>query len=216
MRPSRSSPRITRAVGESLDISGRYILTSLPDMSSAIVVRDLRKSYGGVEALRGIDFEVGRKRGVRAPRPQRRREDDHGRDPGGLPPPGRRHGGGSGLRPLHRRRRLPRADRRRPAAVRAGSGAHGARGAPAFRGLLRAPTPRRRGDRPHRTGGKARRAREDALRRPGSAASTWGSPSSGIRRWSSSTSRRRASTRLRAGRPGRRSARCARSGRRYF
>ena len=30
-----------------------------PDMSSAIVVRDLRKSYDGVEALRGITFEVG-------------------------------------------------------------------------------------------------------------------------------------------------------------
>jgi ABC-2 type transport system ATP-binding protein len=29
-------------------------------MSSAIVVRDLRKSYDGVEALRGIDFEVAR------------------------------------------------------------------------------------------------------------------------------------------------------------
>ena len=29
-------------------------------MSSAIVVRDLRKSYGGVEALSGIDFEVAR------------------------------------------------------------------------------------------------------------------------------------------------------------
>src|SRR5262245_17665198 len=29
-------------------------------MSSAIVVRELRKSYGGVEALRGIDFEVAR------------------------------------------------------------------------------------------------------------------------------------------------------------
>ena len=29
-------------------------------MSSAIVVRDLRKSYDGVEALRGIDFEVER------------------------------------------------------------------------------------------------------------------------------------------------------------
>ena len=27
-------------------------------MSSAIVVRDLRKSYDGVEALRGISFEV--------------------------------------------------------------------------------------------------------------------------------------------------------------
>jgi len=31
----------------------------LADMSSAIVVRDLRKSYDGVEALRGISFEVG-------------------------------------------------------------------------------------------------------------------------------------------------------------
>jgi ABC-2 type transport system ATP-binding protein len=29
-------------------------------MSSAIVVRDLRKSYGGIEALSGIDFEVQR------------------------------------------------------------------------------------------------------------------------------------------------------------
>jgi ABC-2 type transport system ATP-binding protein len=29
-------------------------------MSSAIVVHDLKKSYGGVEALRGIDFEVAR------------------------------------------------------------------------------------------------------------------------------------------------------------
>jgi len=30
----------------------------LADMSSAIVVRDLRKSYDGVEALRGVSFEV--------------------------------------------------------------------------------------------------------------------------------------------------------------
>jgi ABC-2 type transport system ATP-binding protein len=30
----------------------------LADMSSAIVVRDLHKSYGGVEALRGVSFEV--------------------------------------------------------------------------------------------------------------------------------------------------------------
>ena len=29
-------------------------------MSSAIIVRELKKSYGGVEALRGIDFEVRR------------------------------------------------------------------------------------------------------------------------------------------------------------
>ena len=31
----------------------------LADMSSAIAVRDLRKSYDGVEALRGVSFEVG-------------------------------------------------------------------------------------------------------------------------------------------------------------
>jgi ABC-2 type transport system ATP-binding protein len=30
----------------------------LPDMSSAIVARDLRKAYNGVEALRGVDLEV--------------------------------------------------------------------------------------------------------------------------------------------------------------
>ncbi|MGH3111650.1 MAG: ABC transporter ATP-binding protein, partial [Gaiellaceae bacterium] len=30
----------------------------LPDMSSAIVVRELRKAYDGVEALRGVSFEV--------------------------------------------------------------------------------------------------------------------------------------------------------------
>jgi ABC-2 type transport system ATP-binding protein len=30
----------------------------LPDMSSAIVARDVKKSYGGVEALRGVDLEV--------------------------------------------------------------------------------------------------------------------------------------------------------------
>jgi ABC-2 type transport system ATP-binding protein len=33
---------------------------SPPEMSGAIVVRDLRKRYGPVEALRGIDFEVAR------------------------------------------------------------------------------------------------------------------------------------------------------------
>ena len=30
----------------------------LGDMSSAIVISDLRKSYDGVEALRGVSFEV--------------------------------------------------------------------------------------------------------------------------------------------------------------
>ena len=49
---------MTRAVALSLDISIRYILMYRADMSSAIVARDLRKSYDGVEALRGVSFEV--------------------------------------------------------------------------------------------------------------------------------------------------------------
>src|SRR5207248_1673488 len=34
------------------------ILTYRPDMSTAISVTDVRKSYGEVEALRGISFEI--------------------------------------------------------------------------------------------------------------------------------------------------------------
>ena len=49
-----------------------------------IEVRGLHKSYGEVNAVRGIDLEVAQPRGVRVPRAQRRREDDHGRDPRGL------------------------------------------------------------------------------------------------------------------------------------
>jgi ABC-2 type transport system ATP-binding protein len=49
---------MTRAVALRVDISWRYILMYLTDMSSAILVRDLRKSYDGIEALRGISFEV--------------------------------------------------------------------------------------------------------------------------------------------------------------
>ena len=48
---------MTLAVALRLDISARYILMYRPDMSSAIVARDLRKAYDGVEALRG-GFEV--------------------------------------------------------------------------------------------------------------------------------------------------------------
>src|ERR1700694_2562246 len=50
-------PRMTRAVGLRLDISTRDVLAYLPDMS--VVVKDLRKSYGEIGAVRGISFEIG-------------------------------------------------------------------------------------------------------------------------------------------------------------
>ena len=43
-----------------------------------------------LEAVRGIDLEVDARRDLRLPRPQRGRQDDHGRDPRGLPRPRRR------------------------------------------------------------------------------------------------------------------------------
>ena len=52
---------------------------------AAIRVSGLHKSYGEHEAVRGIDFEVARGRGLRLPRPQRRGQDDDDRDPRGLP-----------------------------------------------------------------------------------------------------------------------------------
>ena len=50
-----------------------------------ISVRGLRKSYGDVEAVRGVDLEVDAGRDLRLPRPQRRRQDDHRLGPRGLP-----------------------------------------------------------------------------------------------------------------------------------
>ena len=67
-------------------------------------VRGLRKSYAEFEAVRGIDFEVAPRRGVRAARSERGRQDDHGRDPRGLPGAQRRRG------------QRARASTRRPAA----------------------------------------------------------------------------------------------------
>src|SRR5919201_3669287 len=51
-------PRITRAVGLRLDISGRDVRSYRVDMSSAVSVEGLRKTYGQVEAVRGVSFEI--------------------------------------------------------------------------------------------------------------------------------------------------------------
>ena len=66
-----------------------------PRSCRRVRVRGLRKSYGAHEAVRGIDFEIPRRRGVRPARPERRRQDDDRRDPRGLPRPRRRRGRGA-------------------------------------------------------------------------------------------------------------------------
>ena len=58
--------------------------------TSAISVRDLTKSYGGVEALRGISFEVATGEVFGSARAERRGQDHHRRDPRGVPSPRRR------------------------------------------------------------------------------------------------------------------------------
>ena len=47
---------------------------------SVIYARGLRKSYGALEAVKGIDFEVQRRRSLRSARAERRRQDHHGRN----------------------------------------------------------------------------------------------------------------------------------------
>ncbi len=55
-------------------------------------VSGLRKKYGDHEAVRGIDFQVDARRGLRLPRHERRRQDDDDRDPRGLSQAHRRRG----------------------------------------------------------------------------------------------------------------------------
>ena len=72
----------------------------------AISVRDLHKSYGDFEAVRGIDFEVQRRRSVRSARPERGGEDHDTRNSGGSTPALERHGFRSRLRPRLRVKRI--------------------------------------------------------------------------------------------------------------
>ena len=104
--------------------------------SAAIEVRGLTKSYGDVHAVRGIDLTVERGRDLRAARPERCREDDHGRDPRGLPAARRRHGQGPRLRSGAATATAEEPDRHRPAVDRSRPLPHGGRDARDVRGVL--------------------------------------------------------------------------------
>jgi len=51
-------PRITRAVGVRVDISARDVIAYLPDMSLAVAVHELSKSYGELQALQDVSFAI--------------------------------------------------------------------------------------------------------------------------------------------------------------
>ena len=78
----------------------------------AIEVAALEKRYGPTSAVDGISFSIASRRGVRPARPERRGQDDDGRDPRGLPPRRRRRGAGARCRSVARRRAAAAADRR--------------------------------------------------------------------------------------------------------
>ena len=112
---------------------------------AAIRLSGLRKSYGDVRGGPRHRPRGPGRRGLRVPRPERRREDHDGRDPRGLPAatPARSSVLGSTRRTPTRAWRG--ADRDRPAAVPDRPGAHRERDARAVRGLLPGAA-RRRGD----------------------------------------------------------------------
>ena len=70
-------------------LAGRHLDVSVEVQCVRSLVTDLRKSYGAVEAVRGVSFTVGRG-DLRAARPERRGKDHHAGDPRRVP---RRDGG---------------------------------------------------------------------------------------------------------------------------
>ena len=137
-----------------------------------ISVQGLRKSYDDFEAVTGHRSRGRAGRDLRLPRAERRRQDDHRRDPRGLPAAqraarcsvlgvdpqtARTAAGGTGSASCSRSRGL-------------GPGAHPARGGRAVRRLLRASAGRRRDGRPRRARRQGGRQDLEALRRPAAAA----------------------------------------------
>ncbi len=103
-RSSTSDPR-RPAVPSARRQRGRRAMTTRSTTTSAIEVRGLRKSFGKQLVLDGIDLDVARRHGLRAARPERRRQDDGGPHPHDADLGRRRRG------PHRRLRRRARAGR---------------------------------------------------------------------------------------------------------
>ena len=86
-----------------LDCSRAPDLESPPMPEPVISVRACASPTATSRRCAGIDLEVRPRRGLRLPGPQRRRQDDHGRDPRGLPRAQRGRGHGARRRPGARR-----------------------------------------------------------------------------------------------------------------
>ena len=136
-------------------------------------------------------------RGLRRARAQRRGQDDHDRDPRGLPPAQRGRRACSRRRPRASRSIVARTDRRRLAAELTGGGADRGGDASPLRRVLRHPGASRSAPRVVRAAGPGIHAQHAALRAANSAGSMSRSRSSGIPCSCSSTSRPPASTRRR-------------------
>ena len=120
----------------------------------AIEVSGLRKAYGNLEAVRGVDFSIEEGEVFGLLGPERRRQDDDRRDPRGY----RDRDAGEvrvlGSRPPEADAGFPRAHRRRAPAVGPLAEPHGARDACDLRRVLPRATRRRRSDRARRPGGE--------------------------------------------------------------
>ena len=141
-------------------------------MSSAVLVSDLRKSYGerrGAARRQLRDRRRARSSGCSArTAPARRRPSRSSRATGAR----RRHGQRSRRRPGPGGRGVARADRRRPAVLVPLRDADRRRAPRAVRRLLRAAAARRRGRRARRARGEARRRVRRRFRAARGAAST--------------------------------------------
>ena len=159
-----SSPRSCR--------DGRRPRSAAP----AIAVSDLRKSYAGRPVVDGL-VVLGRGPAsvVRDARPERGGQDDDGRDPRGLPPPGRRRGPRPGPRPGDGRRRAPRPGRADAPGRRDLPAGPAARDPPPVRPLLPPSPGPGRAARAGRPGRRRRRPATRSCRAARSSAS--GSPS---------------------------------------
>ena len=169
--------------------------TSTHTEGLAIEVRDLRKSYGETEAVRGVSFEVARGEVFCLLGPNGAGKTTIAEILEGYRTRTRRRRPRAGHRPGQRVAPAARAGRHRAAAVRRPDRSHGRRAGRDVRPLPRAQPRRGRGHLARRADREARRAGQGAVRRSAPAAG----PGAGTGRRSGADLPRRAHHRLRSG-----------------